>query len=476
MGFVARRRRQTVDVGFNMLAGTAVAQYPARHKTGAEGASGEQAGSMEDANTAPPVPATFWQYVRSLGPGLIVALTWLGAGDLVDSAVAGGNYGYTLMWAMVIALFVRYLFVSIIAKYQLCNQHGESVMAGIKRLHPWMPVFVGVVALFFGHFYGSYLVKGVGEVTVKLVGFGVPWAWSVFWVVVGAAFIFRGAYRRIEIVFYVFLAMLSVSLIGVAGWSGPDPVAAAKGVFLFDIPEQNGPFGAILVITSLIGAVGGSIANLMYPYFMQQKGWQGPRFRRLQHYDLALGTAVLVFLNLSVWTIGAEVLNPRGITIESLDDLATLLTVVLGELGGPIFYLGVFAALYSSVIGGATGFGYMVTDIVKVCRTSEPTRALPINVGGSRIYRAVAAWCLFTPLVWSLPGMPGFIALTIIANAAAVVVLPVLCGALWILTARGALIGEAWRNKWWENALLAGLFILSIWGATQSIKAIAAAI
>ena len=50
-----------------------------------------------------------------MGPGLIVALTWLGAGDMVDSAVAGGNYGYALMWAMVIALFVRFLFVSIIA-------------------------------------------------------------------------------------------------------------------------------------------------------------------------------------------------------------------------------------------------------------------------------------------------------------------------------------------------------------------------
>ena len=107
---------------------------------------------MTEPHTRPSVPTSFWQYVRSMGPGLIVALTWLGAGDLVDSAVAGGNYGYSLMWAMVIALFVRFIFVSIIAKYQLCNQHGESVMAGLKRLHPWMPVFVGVVAIFFGHF------------------------------------------------------------------------------------------------------------------------------------------------------------------------------------------------------------------------------------------------------------------------------------------------------------------------------------
>ena len=429
---------------------------------------------MNNQNTQAAVPTSFSQYVRSMGPGLVVALTWLGAGDLVDSAVAGGHYGYSLMWAMVIALFVRFVFVSIIAKYYLCNQRGESVMAGLKRVHRYLPLFVGVVALFFGHFYGSYLIKGTGEASARLLGILPPWAWSVFWVVVAAFFLFRGAYRHVEMVFYVFLIMLSVSLIGVALWSGPSPVEAAKGVFLFAVPAQKGPFSAFLVIISLIGAVGGSISNLLYPYFMQQKGWAGPKFRRLQHYDLAFGTLVLVFLNLSVWTIGAEVLYPLGITLTSLDDLASLLTLVLGALGGPIFYLGVFAAVYSSAIGNASGYGLMCVDIVNVSRSSDATPAGRFIFNQSTVYRLVAAWCLFSPLIWSLPGMPGFIALTLIANAAAVVVLPVLSGSLWYITARTAFIGSAYRNSWWENSLMGGLFVLSIWGAYQSVVAITA--
>lgn len=431
---------------------------------------------MNNPNASASVPTSFSQYVRSMGPGLVVALTWLGAGDLVDSAVAGGHYGYSLMWAMVIALFVRFVFVSIIAKYHLCNQRGESVMAGLKRVHRYLPIFVGVIALFFGHFYGSYLIKGTGEATARLVGILPPGAWSVFWVVVAAVFLFRGAYRHVEIVFYGFLVMLSVSLIGVALWSGPNPVEAAKGVLLFALPEQRGQFSAFLVVVSLIGAVGGSISNLMYPYFMQQKGWAGPKFRRLQHYDLAFGTLVLVFLNLSVWTIGAEVLNPLGITLTSLDDLASLLTVVLGQLGGPIFYLGVFAAVYSSAVGNATGFGLMCVDVVNVSRSSDASPAPRFALSQVSIYRLVAAWCLFSPLIWSLPGMPGFIALTIIANASSVVVLPVLCGSLWYITARSEFIGSAYRNGWWENGLMSGLFALSIWGAYQSIIAITAAL
>ncbi len=418
------------------------------------------------------VPSNFWQYIRSFGPGLIVALTWLGAGDLVDSAVAGGNYGYTLMWAMVLALFVRFVFVSIIAKYQLCNQHGESVIGGLKRVHRWFPYFIVLTALFFVHFYGSYMVKGVGETTQRLTGFGAAWLWSVFWVVIAAIFIFRGTYRKLEVVFYVFLIMLTVSLLGVALWVGPDPLAAAKGALFFEIPAQSGSFGALLVITSLIGAVGGSIANLLYPYFIQQKGWKGPKFRRVQLYDIALGTFVLVLINLSIWTIGAELLYPRGLIIENLDDLANLLTLTLGGIGGPIFYLGVFAALYTSVIGGAVGFGYLVTDAVQVVRSDKVLQSGPISVKGSRIYQGMIVWGLFSPLVWCLPSAPDFITLTLVASAATVLVLPILSGGLWLLTAKAAFIGSKYRNKWWENGILAVLFILSIWGTYQAAVAI----
>ena len=43
----------------------------------------------------PQIPKTFYQYLKSMGPGIIVALAWLGTGDLVDSAIAGGSYGYS---------------------------------------------------------------------------------------------------------------------------------------------------------------------------------------------------------------------------------------------------------------------------------------------------------------------------------------------------------------------------------------------
>ena len=78
---------------------------------------------------------------------MVVVLTWLGAGDIVDMGVAGANYGYSLMWVLVLSVMMRFVFVSVIAKYQLCNQHQESVLDGLTRLHPIYAPFLLVAAI-----------------------------------------------------------------------------------------------------------------------------------------------------------------------------------------------------------------------------------------------------------------------------------------------------------------------------------------
>lgn len=216
--------------------------------------------------------------------------------------------------------------------------------------------------------------------------------------------------------------------------------------------------------------MGGSIANLLYPYFIQQKGWKGPKYRRLQLYDLAFGTLAVVLLNMAVWTVGAEVLRPARITVKELDDLTQLLTKVLGDLGGPIFYLGAFAALFSTIVGNATGYGYMLADIARQQGKSPQSVETEPKLSDSWVYPAVAGWSLFSPLVWCLPGMPGFVAMTIVVNSATVIILPVLAAGLWYITARADCIGFEYKNTWWENGLMGILFFLACWGGWQSLQ------
>ena len=76
------------------------------------------------------------------------------------------------------------------------------------------------------------------------------------------------------------------------------------------------------------------------------------------------------------------------------------------------------------------------------------------------------------PLIWTAPGMPGFVKLTLVVNAAQVVLLPILAGGLWWITASSKFIGERYRNRWWENVVMAMLFGLAIYGAVKSVESV----
>jgi Mn2+/Fe2+ NRAMP family transporter len=424
--------------------------------------------SRSAAPAAPPV--TFREYLRSFGPGIVVVLTWLGAGDIVEMGVAGGNFGYALMWVVVIALVMRFLFVSLIAKYQLCNERGEGVVDGLARLHPWYPLLLGIAAIVMGHIYAAYFTVGIGEACVNVTGVGQKWQWAILFNGIALALVFRPAFVRIELLFKLMLAVLSVSLIGTALWVGPNPRSILAGTLAFKLPPQSGEFHPLLIATGMIGAVGGSLMNLVYPYFLDGKGWKGPRFRRVQLYDFLLAVVVMIVLDLAIWTLGAELLYPRGLTIKEMDDLPRLLSEVLGQGGRVLFYLGIFAAIYTSLIGHAFGLGYLGSH--SFLRWRHGVGAELPDYRAHRLYRWIALWCVVSPLVWTAPGMPDFVFLTLVSNSAQVVLIPLIAGGLWWITASGRFIGEQHKNRWWENGVMLVLFALAMWGAYGAVRSV----
>ena len=47
-------------------------------------------------------PSTWGSRLKLVGPGLVVAATGVGAGDMVSSLTAGTEYGTVLIWAIVL--------------------------------------------------------------------------------------------------------------------------------------------------------------------------------------------------------------------------------------------------------------------------------------------------------------------------------------------------------------------------------------
>jgi Mn2+/Fe2+ NRAMP family transporter len=418
---------------------------------------------------APPVPDSFLDYLKSFGPGIVIVLTWLGAGDVVDMGTAGANYGYALLWVFFVAILFRFLFVSLIARYHLCNQHGEGVLDGLVRLHPLYAPVLFFAAVVMSHVYGSYMARGVGEVSRNAFGFGEIWQWATAWNLLALYLVFRPSYRALELLFLFFLAVLSVSFVGCAIWVGFNPKNVVLGLVRVEMPGIHGAYDPWQVALAMIGAVGGSLMNLVYPYFLDAKGWRAPAYRRVQMYDFLLGIVAMLVLNLAVWVLGAELLYPDK-KIEHLADLPNLLSTVLGETGRLLFYAGIFAAIYTSIIGHAAGLGSLGTHAwLRWRRSAEP---IPRDFRHHPCYRWIAVSVTIPPLIWSLPGMPGFVALTLAANSAQVVLLPMLAGGLWWITASGRLIGPRYRNRWWENVVMGMLFALATYFAIRAAVAV----
>lgn len=178
---------------------------------------------------------------------------------------------------------------------------------------------------------------------------------------------------------------------------------------------------------------------------------------------------VLLVLNLAVWVLGAELSYPDQ-PVTTLNDLPQLVSSVIGPSGRVLFYLGIFVAIYTSVLGHAAGLGVLGSHAWLRWRAGTGT-ALP-DYRGHAAYRGIVIWSLTSSLLWTLPGMPDFVTLTLLANGIQVVLTPPLAGGLWWITASSRHIGPRLRNRWWENMLMALLFVLVVVGAISAVRSV----
>nr|WP_312508068.1 Nramp family divalent metal transporter [Pseudomonas luteola] len=402
---------------------------------------------------------------KVLGPGIIAVLSWLGAGDLITSSVAGSNYGYAMMWVLAVSLLLRFLIVNIIARFQLCNNQGMSILQGYAQLHPLFAYFMFGYALIMAHLTNAYMIKGAGEALSTLLHINQPLLCSVavvlaVWMLVG-----RNFYAMIEGVMKLLLAIMTLAFLTLAIMATPDMGGILRGTIGFSIPADEGVHGALLVAVSVIGAVAGSFSNFVHPYVMKEKGWTGPEHKRIQRNDLLFAVIVGIIINLAIWVVGAEILRPNGIQVNTLDDLGAALELYFGQGGWLIFFVGVFATLFASISGKTTALPMLITDAFQYIRPVRRERYGKV-LHHDPMHKWFMLFILVTPLVWSLPGMPNFVTLTIAVNALNIIGLPVISLGLLIMSNQKSLLGK-YRNNWFENIALGFATALAVWIAFQ---------
>lgn len=439
--------------------------------------------------TAEPVAADLPQglprgiraHLQGFGPGLVLAMTFLGTGDLISSSVSGGNYGYALMWTLIVALGARYFMISAIAKYKLQNRFGDrSLMAGYRRVWKGFPIFFAVMMLIYGMIVQSAFLRagtvGLYELFGRRGG-----EWGHFWwgvpVVIGTAFaLTRGsAFRilewsaRVASIVIIGSFVFALVRIGHVDW-----VALFKGL-TFDVPPDNGPFDALFIAVATIGTIGGSAANLLYPYFMAERGWNEPKHRALQQFDLASGMVPLLLINLLIWIVAAETLRGTGITVSNEAGLAQMMTLAVGPWGPTLLWIAFALKAFTSFPAQAHGFARLMFDGLHLgTRRGERFK----EIGGDPWFnRAMIAFFILVPLVITFPGAPDLVHISVFGTSVvtALTLPPILLGIL-LLTSSKRFMLDAHVNRWWQTLILLIIAVIGIWSLYAIVTNLAGAI
>jgi Mn2+/Fe2+ NRAMP family transporter len=78
-----------------------------------------------------------FSFLKLAGPGLVVAATGIGSGDVVAATVGGARYGVVLLWAVALGAFFKYVLNEGIARWQLAT--GKTALEGwAEHLPVWV--------------------------------------------------------------------------------------------------------------------------------------------------------------------------------------------------------------------------------------------------------------------------------------------------------------------------------------------------
>lgn len=101
------------------------------------------------------------RFLALMGPGLLVAATGVGAGDLATASFTGSQLGTAVLWAVLLGGFLKFVLTEGLARWQLAT--GETLLEGVAhRISPLAGWLFLPYLLLWSFFVGSALMSACG--------------------------------------------------------------------------------------------------------------------------------------------------------------------------------------------------------------------------------------------------------------------------------------------------------------------------
>lgn len=151
-------------------------------------------------------------WLKKLGPGLLFAGAAIGVSHLVQSTRAGADFGFGLIWALVLIHIVKYPFFQFGPRYATAT--GESLLDGYKRLGKGV-----LIAYFILNLATMFTIQAaVTIVTAGLAAnlFGIttnPIIWSIIITLICFTLLIIGKYKLLDNLMKIIIITLTLSTI-----------------------------------------------------------------------------------------------------------------------------------------------------------------------------------------------------------------------------------------------------------------------
>ena len=195
---------------------------------------------------------------RKFGPGLMLMMTGIGTSHLVTAPVAGGRYGYALLWCLPIAYIFKYYGFEMAIRFT--HATGRSMLDAYatawKKIPVWYVLITTVIQSAIGqagrliaaaavvfYFFRLYLeldIPGVDDDQELAV-------YAFLLGIMSVGIVLRGRYAMVELATKIAAGILIVCTFAVFVVE-PAPVSEFVHFFQLDAPE-----GSWLIIASFLG-------------------------------------------------------------------------------------------------------------------------------------------------------------------------------------------------------------------------------
>lgn len=293
----------------------------------------------------------------------MVAAAFIGPGTVTTATLAGGNFGFTLLWAVAFSVIATLVLQEMTCRLGVVGQLGlgDAIVQKTQSRGLYIPAAALVIcAIFIGN--AAYEAGNITGAAVGLPKFSVMDInlWGVFIGAVAFLLLASGKFRLIEHVLAGLVVCMALVFVSTAVVVAPPFLEILKGLITPTLPENG-----ILVVIGLIGTTVVPYNLFLHAATLKRHAADGVTLAEARR-DITISVLGGGLITLCIVITAAAALHGSGAPVVSLNDLAPTLQPLLGDSSSTFLAIGFLAAGLSSAITAPLAAAYAVTEIVQL--------------------------------------------------------------------------------------------------------------